>query len=80
MLMLGISLLMMVVSYIIQSFLMPKPAAQKPQALEDWDFPQADDGTPQPVFFGDCWTSGPMVLWYGNYRTIKIKAKGGKGK
>lgn len=75
---LAIALIMLVVSYVIQSFLVKKPKV-KPAALEDWEFPQSDDGTPQPVVFGDCWVS-PMVLWYGNYRTIKIKAKGGKGK
>ena len=71
------ALLLLVVRYVIQSFLVKRPAV-KPTALEDWDFPQSDDGTPQTVFFGDCWTESPQVLWYGNYRTIKIKAKGGK--
>lgn len=72
-----IAFVMLIVSYVIQAFLIKQPKT-KPTALEDWTFPQADDGTPQTVFFGDCWSQGPQVLWYGNYRTIKIKASGGK--
>lgn len=72
-----IAFLMLVVSYIIQSFLIKRPKT-KPAALEDWDFPTSDEGTPQPVFFGDCWTDGPTVMWYGNYRTKKIKSGGKK--
>lgn len=72
-----IALIMLVVSYVIQSFLVKTPKT-KPAALSDWDFPQADEGTPQTVVFGDAWLTGPMVLWYGNYRTIKIKSKGKK--
>lgn len=73
----AIAFAMLVVSYVITSMLMKRPKI-KPAALEDWDFPQSEDGTPQTVFFGDCWATGPMVVWYGNYRTIKIKSKGGK--
>lgn len=71
------ALLFTVLSVAIQAILI-KPQTQKPAALEDFDFPQAEEGTPQAVFFGDCWTQGWMVLWYGNYRTTKIKA-GKKG-
>ena len=66
----------MVASSVIQAILV-KPQQVKASALEDFDFPQIDEGTPQAVFFGDCWTDGWMVLWYGNLRTSKIK-KGGK--
>lgn len=69
--------LFLAVSYIIQSFLVKRPK-NKPQALEDWEFPQADEGTAQTVFFGDCWQDGPNVMWYGNYRTVKIKSGGKK--
>ena len=40
---------------------------------KDWNFPQIDEGTPQCVFFGDCWTEDWQVLAYGNYRTTEIK-------
>lgn len=66
------ALVFMVASVAIQALLV-KPQTQKPAALEDFDFPQFDEGTPQAVFFGDCWTNGWMILWYGNYRTSKVK-------
>lgn len=56
----------------------PGSPKQKPVALEDFDFPQAEEGTPQAVTFGDCWTEDWMVLGVGNYRTEKIKTKSGK--
>ncbi len=72
-----IAFVMLVVSYIIQSLLVKTPK-MKPAALTDWDFPQSDEGTPQTIVFGDAWLTGPMVMWYGNYRTKKIKSKGKK--
>ena len=63
-----------IISYIIATALQPKPAIPKPATLEDFDFPQVDEGTPQTVIFGDCWTSGWMVLSYGNLRTEEVKA------
>lgn len=60
------------------SALLVKPQNTPPAALEDFDFPQSDENTPQAVFFGDCWTEGWFVLWFGNYRTTKIRSKGKK--
>jgi hypothetical protein len=73
----AIALIALVVSYVIQSFLMKRPKI-KPTALEDIDFPQVEEGTMQAVIFGDVWTEAEQVLWYGNYRTVKIKSKGKK--
>jgi len=70
------ALVLMVASYAIQSFLIKQQNTQA-TGIEDIDFPQSDEGTKHAVFFGDNWTSGYQVLWYGNMRTIKIK-KGGK--
>lgn len=72
------ALVFLVASYAIQAILVKPQQPQGPAALSDFDFPQADEGTPQAVFFGDCWTEGWMVLWYGNYRTTKIQSKGKK--
>lgn len=72
-----IAFVMLVVSYLLQSILVKRPST-KPAALSDWDMPQWDEGTPQPVYFGDCWTDGAMILWWGNYRTKKVKSKGKK--
>ena len=71
------ALLLMVASYVIQSIVM-KPQTQAPAGLEEFDFPQAEEGTPEAIFFGDNWTKGFQVLWYGNMRTKKIKSKGKK--
>lgn len=72
------ALVFMVASYVIQSFLVKPPPQPEAASLSDFDFPQYEDGTPQAVLFGDGWTDGWMVLWYGNYRTIKIKSGGKK--
>lgn len=61
-------------SYLARS----KVIQPKPAAFEDIKFPQFEEGTPQCVVFGDCWTGDWMVLGVGNYRTEEIKAKGGK--
>jgi Na+-transporting methylmalonyl-CoA/oxaloacetate decarboxylase gamma subunit len=74
----AIAFAMLVVSYVIQSFLAPKPEKPKPSALEEWEFPQMEDGTPQTILFGDGWLEGPMVAHYGNYRTKAIKSEGKK--
>lgn len=65
------ALIFTVAATFIQSMLI-KPQAPKPASLSDFDFPQVDEGTPQAVFFGDCWTEGWMVLWYGNLRSAKV--------
>lgn len=69
---------MLIASYAIQVLLTPKTEAQKPASLEEFDFPQFDEGTPQPVVFGDVWSEDQFVLWYGNLRTSAIKSGGGK--
>ncbi|WOE76326.1 hypothetical protein [Alterisphingorhabdus coralli] len=62
--------------YAISSLLTPTQR-NRPATLEEFDFPQVEEGTEQAVFFGDCWTEDWQVLWYGNLRTKKIK-QGGK--
>lgn len=69
---------MMIASLVISVALAPKVQAPKPAAFEDIEFPQADEGTPQAVFFGDCWSGDWMVLTVGNYRTKPIKSDAGK--
>lgn len=72
------ALAMLVVSIIIQVALAPKPAQPKAATFSDFDIPQVDEGTPQAVVFGECWTGDWQVLAYGNFRTKKVKAKQGK--
>ena len=65
-------------SYAITALITPKAETPKPAALEDFNFPQVEEGTPQAVIFGDVICDGWQVLWYGNMRTSAIKSKGGK--
>lgn len=69
---------MLIASYLIQAVLAPKPIKPAPAALDEFDFPQMEEGTPQAVVFGDVWTPDWCVLWYGNYRTSAVKSEEGK--
>lgn len=71
------ALVLLVASYLITSLTMKTPQA-KAATLADWDIPQSEEGTEQAVIFGDVWLKGPFILWYGNYRTVKIRSKGKK--
>lgn len=71
------ALVFMVASYVIQSLTM-KVQNPKPAGLDEWDFPQSEEGTEQCVVFGDVWIKGPFILWYGDYETKKIKSRGKK--
>jgi hypothetical protein len=72
-----ISLTLMVASMLISSLMM-KNQNVKPASLEDFEFPQADEGTPQSRLFGQAWNPGWQVLWYGQLKTKKIKSSGKK--
>ena len=69
---------LLIASIIISVAMAPKIQQPTPTAFEDIEFPSADEGTPQAVFFGDCWTEDWMVLTVGKYRTTPIKSSGGK--
>ncbi len=69
---------LLIASYAIQVLLTPKTEPAKPSSLEDFDFAQFEEGTPQAVIFGDVWTTDQYILWYGNLRTSAIKSGGGK--
>lgn len=71
------ALVFMVASYVLQAVTM-KTQNQKAASLEDFDIPQVEEGTPHAVVFGDVWLEGWFVLWYGNYRTTKIRSKSKK--
>ncbi len=68
----------MVISAYVSYKNRPKSVAPKAAAFEDFDFPQFEEGTPQCVIFGDCWSEDWMVGGLGNFRTEPIKTKGGK--
>ncbi|VFR54791.1 Phage protein [plant metagenome] len=73
-----VQLAILVVSALISYATRPKPTTPAPSAFGDNDFPQAEEGTPHCVIFGDVWVEDWMVLGLGNYRTQAIKKKGGK--
>ena len=72
------ALALLVVSAIISYSMMPKQQPPKPEAFEDINFPQSEEGTPQCVIFGDTWSEDWMVLAVGNYRTTEVRKSGGK--
>lgn len=69
----------LILSYAIQALTAKKPAgsAPTPSALSDFDFPQHEEGTPEAVIFGDCWSPDSMVLYTGNFSTQEIKKHSG---
>lgn len=64
-----------IASYVLSRALAPKAKNSQPKAAteDNWNMPVPDEGAPQCVFFGDCWTSDWFVLGYGNYRYQAIK-------
>lgn len=69
---------LLVASFLISSMITPKATKPPPASLDEFDFPQVEEGTSQSVVFGDVWISDWCVLWYGNMRTSAIKSKGEK--
>lgn len=65
----------LVASFVLQAFLIKPPPGPRQTTLDDFEAPQIEDGTPHAVVFGEGWIEGWQVLWYGNYRTTKIKSK-----
>lgn len=65
-------------SILITAIFMPKTKPPAPASQSDFDFPQAEEGTPQAVYFGECWSDSWMVLATGNFRTTEIRKKGRK--
>ena len=68
----------LIASLVISYALAPKQQRPAPPSLTDLEFPQAEEGTPQMVVFGDVWIKDWTVLWYGDFRTEAIEVKGGK--
>lgn len=68
-----VQLAIFVVSLVISHATRSKAAAQRPAAFEDFEFPQADEGTPQAFVFGDVWIEDWTVVGVGNYRTEPIR-------
>jgi len=65
-------------SFLLSALFTPKVQNPPPAAQGDFDFPQAEEGTPQAVYFGECWSNSWMVLATGNFRVTEIRRRGGK--
>lgn len=68
--------IILLISIAINIALAPKIPKPKPASLEDFDIPTTEEGTPVPVLFGTCRTTGATLLWYGDLRSAPIKASG----
>lgn len=75
---LQLALYALAASFLLSLLMAPKTITPKPAAFEDFEFPQADEGSPQAVYFGECWSTSWMVLAAGDYRSVPIRKKGGK--
>lgn len=76
------SFALLVISYTITALTAKKPTANNPvpAIISDFNFPQHDEGTPQPVIFGDVWIEDEMILYYGNLSSQAIRQSAGGGK
>lgn len=77
------AIVILAVSYAITALTAKKPTPPQdaqPAALQDFGFPQYEEGTPQSVIFGDVWISDWMVLYYGDLSTVAIRQESGGGK
>lgn len=73
-----IQIVIMIVSAYVSYALAPKPPPPKPASLNDFDVPQADEGRPIGVVFGNVLIKAPTLTWYGDLSTEKIKTKSSK--
>ena len=67
-----------VVALVVGLAMMPKPQTAPPAGLGDIQAPTAEEGREIPVLFGTKDVKGPNVVWYGDFSSKAVKAKGGK--
>ena len=74
--MIWFALALFVISLAI-TLLMPKPELedQRPNSLEDLNFPQANDGMPVALVLGRVKFKAPNTLWFGDFRSSAIEEK-----
>lgn len=58
--------------------LAPKPQSAPPAGLNEINAPTAEEGREIPVLFGTRLLRGPNVVWYGHFKAVAVKKKGGK--
>jgi uncharacterized membrane protein len=67
----------LIATIILSVLLAPKPVNPVAATLKDFEFPSAEEGTPQMVIFGDVWVTGWTVLTYGDLRSLPIELDDG---
>ncbi|MDX9698653.1 MAG: hypothetical protein RBT55_03685 [Rhodocyclaceae bacterium] len=67
-----------IVALVVSYAMAPKPQSQPPAGLGDVKAPTAEEGREIPVLFGTRDLEGPNVVWYGDFRAVAIRKKGGK--
>lgn len=67
-----------VVALVVSYSMIPKPQSAPPAGLGYFNVPTSEEGREIPVVFGTRDITGPNVVWYGDFRTVAIKKKGGK--
>lgn len=56
----------------------PKQQSQPPADLSQVTAPTAEEGREIPVLFGTKELRGPNFTWWGHFKTVAIRKKGGK--
>ena len=65
------------VSTAIQILISPKQKNQTPQA-GNLEVPSVEEGQVMPVIFGTVMQKSPLIIWFGDKKTTKIKTKSSK--
>jgi hypothetical protein len=73
---------LLTVAYTLTSLAGAKTSPPKAALEGEFSFPQAQEGKPHIVVFGDVWLEDWHVIWWGNLRTTPITQDSGgkKGK
>lgn len=58
--------------------MMPKPETRPPAGIGEFNVPTAEVGREIPVLFGTRKLEAPNVVWYGDLKSVAVKAEGGK--
>lgn len=55
----------------------PQPEIQPPPTIGDVQTPTVEEGTEIPVLFGTREVKSAIVVWYGDFKSVPVKKKGG---
>ena len=67
-----------IVAMVVGYAMLPKPQTSPPPGLNSVQVTTAEEGREIGVLFGTKEISGPNIVWYGDFRSVAIKKKGGK--